>query len=545
MGNDNTVRYAGRVLQIPEQRHRRHFVKANVRVHAYPDGRLAVFHGPRRLARYEPDGTLIDRGEPGQNRCVSPLRSKPVDAWTSAGSPTPPTGHQHQQRTFDVLRRPDIFTRYRQLYGGTCWRRETRIARHGLASNSGRVRAVRLLWERHVPPHFKNVSAGNTFLCAARNVAAVKGRRPAVAGGKSRPKVIFGRHRGAPEPPVPLADSLSLSAEGVKVSEQATKEAADDVTAFGPFRLLTAQRLLLEGDAPVRLGSRACDILVALVERPGEVVSKQELLARVWPDTFVEEASIRVHVAALRRALGDGNAGRRYITNVPGRGYSFVAPVSVSKRASRRPGSPSGGKRAAAGHSGSAGPDGRPFQRRPYACRAVAAAPLRHRGRSRRHGKDDGGGGRRQPRPRRLRRRRLLRRPCAAGRSAARAKHACGSPRPRGPIRKPAAEPDLVPQGEKSPHRPRQLRARDRSRRDSRGRDLQRHEPAAHPGDQPGGVAGRRRASSTGSRLSSFHRRARTSKPPRRCGFPPFSFLSSAPLRASDRSSWPTRRRRS
>jgi hypothetical protein len=60
VGNDTTVRYAGRALQIPEQHHRRHFVKANVRVHQYPDGRLAIFHGPRRLADYEADGTLID-----------------------------------------------------------------------------------------------------------------------------------------------------------------------------------------------------------------------------------------------------------------------------------------------------------------------------------------------------------------------------------------------------------------------------------------------------------------------------------------------------
>jgi hypothetical protein len=61
VGRDNTVRYEGRVLQIPEQRHRRHFVKASVRVHEYPDGRLAIFHGPRRLADYERDGTLIDQ----------------------------------------------------------------------------------------------------------------------------------------------------------------------------------------------------------------------------------------------------------------------------------------------------------------------------------------------------------------------------------------------------------------------------------------------------------------------------------------------------
>ena len=66
VGNDNTVRYAGRVLQIPEQRHRRHFVKANVRVHESPDGRLAIFHGPLRLADYESDGTLVDPIRPAR-----------------------------------------------------------------------------------------------------------------------------------------------------------------------------------------------------------------------------------------------------------------------------------------------------------------------------------------------------------------------------------------------------------------------------------------------------------------------------------------------
>jgi predicted ATPase/DNA-binding winged helix-turn-helix (wHTH) protein len=97
--------------------------------------------------------------------------------------------------------------------------------------------------------------------------------------------------------------------------------------AFGAFRLLPAQQLLLEGDKPVHLGSRARDILVALLERPGQVLGKQELLDRVWPNTFVEEGNLKVHVAALRRALGDGQAGKRFIANIPGRGYSFVAPV--------------------------------------------------------------------------------------------------------------------------------------------------------------------------------------------------------------------------
>src|SRR5712692_8703133 len=101
--------------------------------------------------------------------------------------------------------------------------------------------------------------------------------------------------------------------------------------SFGPFRLLPTQRLLLEGDQPVRLGSRAFDILAVLVERAGEVVSKEELIARAWPQTFVEEANLKIQVSALRRALGDGQGGRRYIATIPGRGYNFVAPVRFEK----------------------------------------------------------------------------------------------------------------------------------------------------------------------------------------------------------------------
>jgi DNA-binding winged helix-turn-helix (wHTH) protein len=97
--------------------------------------------------------------------------------------------------------------------------------------------------------------------------------------------------------------------------------------SFGPFRLLAMQRLLLEGDKPVRLGSRAFDILAALVERASEVVGKEELIARAWPKTYVEEANLKIQVSALRRALGDGQGGNRYVITVPGRGYNFVAPV--------------------------------------------------------------------------------------------------------------------------------------------------------------------------------------------------------------------------
>ena len=99
--------------------------------------------------------------------------------------------------------------------------------------------------------------------------------------------------------------------------------------AFGPFRLLPARQILFEAEKPVRLGSRAFDILVALVERPGEVISKEELVARAWPDTFVGEANLRVHISALRRSLGDGRGAIRYVANIPGRGYRFVAPISL------------------------------------------------------------------------------------------------------------------------------------------------------------------------------------------------------------------------
>src|SRR5258706_2618930 len=114
--------------------------------------------------------------------------------------------------------------------------------------------------------------------------------------------------------------------------------------AFGPFRLIPSQKLLLDNDKPVRLGSRALELLIALVERAGEVVGRDELVARVWPSTIVEESSLRVHIAPLRKALGDGHGGARFITNVTGRGYCFVAPVT-------RPAQPSLASSAAAAPS--------------------------------------------------------------------------------------------------------------------------------------------------------------------------------------------------
>ena len=100
-----------------------------------------------------------------------------------------------------------------------------------------------------------------------------------------------------------------------------------DILSFGPYRLIPAERLLLNGAESVDIGSRALDVLIALTEAAGEVVGPRELMARAWPKVVVGEGSLRVAVADLRRALGDGQHGVRFIANVTGRGYCFVAPV--------------------------------------------------------------------------------------------------------------------------------------------------------------------------------------------------------------------------
>ena len=102
-----------------------------------------------------------------------------------------------------------------------------------------------------------------------------------------------------------------------------------DVISFGPFSLIASERLLVQGGAPVKLGGRALDLLIALASRPNEVIGKRDLIAQVWSDVIVEEGSLRFHIAALRKALGDGKDGARYVATLAGRGYCFVAPVSV------------------------------------------------------------------------------------------------------------------------------------------------------------------------------------------------------------------------
>jgi DNA-binding winged helix-turn-helix (wHTH) protein len=101
------------------------------------------------------------------------------------------------------------------------------------------------------------------------------------------------------------------------------------VFVFGPFRFAPSRQQLLRDWTPIRIGSRAIDILTALVERPGEILSKEELIACAWPSIFVEEGNLKVHIAALRKALGDAHAEPKYIVTANRRGYRFAAPVTI------------------------------------------------------------------------------------------------------------------------------------------------------------------------------------------------------------------------
>ncbi|PYT03428.1 MAG: hypothetical protein DMF60_18425, partial [Acidobacteria bacterium] len=99
---------------------------------------------------------------------------------------------------------------------------------------------------------------------------------------------------------------------------------------FGRFRINSAQRLLLRDQEIVPLTPKVFDMLLTLVERSGEVVSKDFLMKKVWPDTFVEEGNLTQNISLVRKALGEGQNGHQYIETVARRGYRFVAPVRVS-----------------------------------------------------------------------------------------------------------------------------------------------------------------------------------------------------------------------
>src|SRR5262249_44353609 len=99
---------------------------------------------------------------------------------------------------------------------------------------------------------------------------------------------------------------------------------------FGRFRLKAAERILLREGELVPLTPKVFDILLMLVENSGQVVAKDDLMKRVWPNTFVEEGNLTQNISLLRKALGESPGGVQFIETVPRRGYRFVADVSES-----------------------------------------------------------------------------------------------------------------------------------------------------------------------------------------------------------------------
>ncbi|WP_339504068.1 ATP-binding protein [Pseudomonas sp. RL_105y_Pfl2_101] len=110
------------------------------------------------------------------------------------------------------------------------------------------------------------------------------------------------------------------------------KPDSEPAVGFGPFAFYRQQRLVTRDGQPLALGGRALDVLQVLAEHAGHYVSKQTLIAHVWPDSVVEAINLRVHIAALRRAFGDGRDGARYILNHPRQGYCLAVPLAVQER---------------------------------------------------------------------------------------------------------------------------------------------------------------------------------------------------------------------
>jgi len=106
----------------------------------------------------------------------------------------------------------------------------------------------------------------------------------------------------------------------------------NDLYEFGPFRLDRVERLLLRGGETVQLTPKAFDLLSVLIDQPGHLFEKETLMKLVWPDSFVEENNLADNISRLRKALGEGGDGQKFIETVPKRGYRFVAEVTTPGR---------------------------------------------------------------------------------------------------------------------------------------------------------------------------------------------------------------------
>ena len=263
-----------------------------------------------------------------------------------------------------------------------------------------------------------------------------------------------------------------------------------DGLSFGPFNLLAGERLLTKAGVPIELGARALDILIALTSTPNEVVSKKDLIARVWPDVVVEEGSLRFHMINLRKALGDGKDGARYIATLPGRGYCFVAPVVAGSQPARR-----GSRQIPARQSSPPlEPDGRPGRRRPQAVgstRRIAHCQHRWCRRDRQnHGRDRGGASS----ERGLRWRRAVRRFRDVERSQSGGPRRCVDAGAGGRLRRRAARPDGLSARQANSADPRHVRASRRRGRHACGEHCRGGAAGPHPGHKSRGSAHRRGA---------------------------------------------------
>src|SRR5512135_1566456 len=99
------------------------------------------------------------------------------------------------------------------------------------------------------------------------------------------------------------------------------------VYEFGPFRVDPEKQVLLRDNLPVPVAPKTFETLLVLVRHSREVVSKDELMKQLWPESFVEEANLSQNIFMLRKALGDSPEERRYIVTLPGKGYRFTAEV--------------------------------------------------------------------------------------------------------------------------------------------------------------------------------------------------------------------------
>src|SRR5271155_5374241 len=126
---------------------------------------------------------------------------------------------------------------------------------------------------------------------------------------------------------------------------------AEEIFKFGEFQMDARARTLRRREAIVAINFRAFNVLLYFVQNPGKVLTRDELLKNVWPDTYVDENSLAQSISALRRALEEKPGDNSYIVTLPGRGYQFVAPVQIvaTENPAIAPDSPTGASRGPSG----------------------------------------------------------------------------------------------------------------------------------------------------------------------------------------------------